>query len=132
MKEQKTPPEQSTITFGNSLNSLVNVREVHTNTGQAIIITTEDKVRIHLSNHINKMERKKTWIAPLGILITIIIALQSTEFKKPGFLFSPDTWYAMFIISAILSGAWLLFTRKDALKSESIDDLIKRLKTGEN
>jgi len=129
MTQENVPPQQSTINLG-TLDSLVNVKNVHLNLDQDVIITTEDKIRIHLSGHINKIEKKKAWIAPLGIFLTIIIALLSAEFKSPGFLFPPDTWRAIFIISFFLSGCWLAYTLKDARESESIDDLIKRLKTG--
>lgn len=129
MVPKEDSPAHSTIKTG-ELDGLVNVTDVHINVDQALIITTEDKLRINLNEHVNNMERSKSWIAPLGILTTIIIALITTDIKKDVFLFSPDTWQAIFIICAIISFFWLVITIRNAWKCENIDDLIKRLKTG--
>jgi hypothetical protein len=124
--QEKTSP-QSTIIPGN-LGTLVDVSEVHLNVKQALIITTEDRVRIHLSSHLSKVEKRKAWIAPLGILLTIITTLITSKFKDANIIFSASTWEAIFVIAGIFSLVWLLYAIRQACKSESIDDLINRLK----
>jgi len=127
MTEQRPSPQPSTINPG-TLGGLVDVSEVHLNVSQKVILITEDRVRIHLSNHLNKVEKKKGWIAPLGILITIILTLMTSEFRQQNLIFSGTTWEAVFFISALLSGGWLIYAIKKACKSESIADLIEKFK----
>ncbi|MBI2089225.1 MAG: hypothetical protein HYT78_10845 [Deltaproteobacteria bacterium] len=71
------------------------------NVKQALIVTTEDRVRIHLSGHLANVEKRKGWIAPLGILTTIVIALVTAEFKENSILFSRATWEAIFVITGV-------------------------------
>jgi threonine/homoserine/homoserine lactone efflux protein len=98
------------------------------NVKQALIITTEDRVRIHLSNHLSKVEKRKGWIAPSGILLSIIVTLITAKFKDGSIIFSASTWEAIFVIAGILCFGWLIYAGWQAWKSESIDDLIERLK----
>lgn len=127
MTEQITPSPKSTIKPG-ALGGLVDVKDVHINVSQALIIITEDKVRNHLSKHLNKVEKRKGWIAPLGILITIIITLITSDFKQDSFIFPSATWEAIFVISGLISLGWLIYSIIQALKSESIEDLIDKIK----
>lgn len=125
MNNEKKPPQQSNINIG-SVEGLVNVSEVHLNVSQEVIVTTEDKIRLCLSKHLGKMEKKKGWIAPLGILLTIILTLSTSNFTDMGF--KAATWQAVFIISGIISFIWLLYSVKDALQSEKVEDIISELK----
>lgn len=127
MTGQDSPQKESTINLG-TLGALVDVKDVHLNVSQALIVTTEDKVRIHLSNHLKKMEMKKAWIGPLGIFATIVLTLVTAEFKNPGFIFAPTTWQAIFVICALLSFGWLIYAIRQAWQSESLEELIEKLK----
>lgn len=127
MIEQESTPQQSTINPG-SLGGLVDVSEVHLNTRQKVIITTEDRVRIHLSNHLSKVEKKNGWIAPIGVLLTIVLTLVTAKFKEDSILFPPNTWEAIFVITGALSLGWLFKALWQARQSESIEDFIERLK----
>jgi hypothetical protein len=126
MSEEKRPPQEAKINFGN-LESLVNVSDVHLNVSQEVIVTTEDKIRLCLSSHLNRMEKKKSWVAPLGILLTIIISLFTSDFTDK-LLFKAATWQSVFIISAVISFIWLIIAIKDAFQSERPDDIITQLK----
>jgi hypothetical protein len=89
---------------------MVNVSDVHINVSQNLIITTEDKLRLCLSEHLKRMERKNSWITPLGILIAILVTLVTSTFKDVGL--SADTWRAIFIIAGVLSLGWLIWSIK--------------------
>lgn len=117
--------QPSNINVG-SIEGLVNVSEVHLNVSQEVIVTTEDKIRLCLSRHLNRMEKKSGWIAPLGVFITIIITLVTTSFNKV--IFEPLTWEAIFIISGIITSGWLIYSIIQALKSKRIEDVIEELK----
>ncbi len=76
MNTKKTPPQESNINTG-TIESFVNIpSKVYRNLSQEVIITTEDKVKLCLIEHLKKMENKKEWLIPLGILIPLIITLK--------------------------------------------------------
>ena len=125
MSNQKQPPQQSNINIG-SVEGLVDVSEVHLNVTQEVIVTTEDKIRLCLSEHLGKMEKKKGWIAPLGIFLTILLTIATSTFTD--MIFKAETWQAVFIISGIIAFIWLVYSVKDALQSKKLEDIIGELK----
>ncbi len=125
MNDEKKPPQETNINIG-SVEGLVNVSEVHLNVSQEVIVTTEDKIRLCLSKHLDNMGKKRGWIAPLGILLTIILTLVTSDFTDMGF--DAPTWQAIFVVSGIISLMWFLNSVKNALKSEKAEDIIGELK----
>jgi hypothetical protein len=67
---------------------------VHSNLSQQIVLTSEDKLRLSLTKHLSRMEKRRAWITPLGILLTIVIVFPTTRFQA--FLLSAQTWEAVF------------------------------------
>ena len=117
------------IKIDNALMSkLMDVSEVHLNLSNEVIITTEDKVRLCLAEHLTRVEKKGAWVAPLGILIAIVVTLTTTTFKK--IIFSAETWEAIFIISALISFCWLIRAIIYSIKSEKAEDIVDKLKKG--
>jgi len=106
---------------------LVNIEKIHINTSQNVLITTEDKLRLHLSDYLNRLEKRKEWVAPFGILLTIIVTLATASFKD--FVLKPDTWKALFIIFGIISLVWLVKSIKESFSSPKLDDLLNKLKS---
>lgn len=125
MNTENTSPPPATINIG-SIADLVNISKVHLNVSQEVIIITEDKVRICLSEHLKKMEDRRIWITPLGILLTIVITLITTDFKSV--VFEAATWKAIFVIAGFFFFGWFIYSGKRALKSVKIDDIINKLK----
>ncbi len=107
----------------------IEVAEVHGDLSQQIVKITVDKLSLILHKHAKSIEQRKSWVAPLSILITIIVVLSTTTFKE--FIWPADTWSAIFAISGCLSFIWLIKSTKDALTSESIDDLVEKIKRQE-
>jgi len=128
MNEQMKPLENVKIDTVSLMGQLINISEVHLNVSQEVIITTEDKIRICLSEHLKRMEKKRGWIAPSGILTAIVIALITSTFKDIGI--DAATWRAIFILSGIISTGWLTWSIKEACKSEKIEDIVSELKKG--
>ncbi|SPF47660.1 hypothetical protein SBDP1_680001 [Syntrophobacter sp. SbD1] len=60
--------------------------ELSMNLGQKIITTTEDKVRLAVLTHLQRLERRHLWIAPAGILIPILAAFVTADFKDVWFI----------------------------------------------
>ena len=127
--ESNNKKRKPTITANESINDgLIKDSKIHTNLAQEVVVTTEDKIRICLISYLNRIGKKNGWIAPSGILLTIIITLLTSQFKD--FYFSADTWTAVFIIAALLSLVWLVICLKDILISVDIDEVIDELKKG--
>lgn len=117
----------STEVMTNALtNQLAQNTRVHFNLDQNAIITTEDKVRLVLLTHLAILEKKKSWIAPAGIFITIPTSFVTTNFKD--FWLKAATWEAVFLLSGVASFVWLLVALKQAYSAPNVDDIVSELK----
>jgi hypothetical protein len=99
---------------------------VHLNVSQEIIVTTEDKIRLSLADHLKKMEKKRAWVTPLGLTLSFTLTLITSDFKN--MLFGAAVWQAFFAIGAVTSLIWLALSIKDSLTSARIEDIIAELK----
>lgn len=108
------------------ISQLVSVESVTFNLSQAVVVTTEDKLKLCLQRHLSEVEKSRDWVAPFSLLISLILALITTEFKD--FVLPKATWSAVFIISAILSGLWFLFVVKNAFTRRTVESLISEIK----
>lgn len=127
MNTEVVPQNGSTINIG-SLENIV--KEVHLNVSQEVIVTTEDKLKLCLTEYLGKVECKRAWIAPFGILLSVIVTLVTTTFKNT--VLEAATWKAIFVIVAITSGIWLVCTLKYAFRAITINSIINELKKGTN
>lgn len=109
------------------LGDLAQVKEVHLNVAQNVIVITEDRLRIHLSNNEQRMEKRGQWVAPLGILISVVLTIATANFKD--YVLKASTWEALFIIGAIGSFVWLCYAYWQRLEAETIDQVIERIKS---
>ena len=124
MSSEKKPTQANTSHI--SPVDLVDKYKVHKNTDQDYIITTEDKARLCLAKYSSRLGKRRSWIAPLGILIAIILAIVTTTFKDFGL--EAEVWKALFIISAIIVFGWLLYAVKESWHSVNEDVVIDELK----
>ncbi len=80
-----------------------------TNTKSDLIEITEDKLENILLKTHKYLDLKKSWLNPLSLFSTLLLAKLTAEFKD--FLeISKNTWEAIFIIGIILSFFWLCLT----------------------
>jgi hypothetical protein len=103
---ESTPPEEQAqiVTYAGQL--IQKTSRVHFNVGQEIVVTTEDKIRLCLTNHLTRIEKRKAWAVPLGILLTILVVFPTTSFQA--FIFRAETWEAVFLMTGALSLFWLI------------------------
>ena len=113
-----------------TLGELAQVNEVHMNVSQNVIVITEDKPRLQLSNISKRMERKNLWIAPLGIFLAIILSFVTADFKD--LFLKAATWQAVFIIAGVLSFVWFFWAILQYKNAEKIDDIIEKFKKQPN
>lgn len=117
-----TPPKKGTFTGKKNLN----ITDVHSSLNAEVIEITVDRLKLILNKHAASIEQKKSWIAPLGIGLTILLALTAGDFKSD--ILPADTWLALFIFGGALTVAWLVYTGVRAFRSKSIEDLIEEIK----
>ena len=85
---------------GKLVDEQIPVTKIYDNRSSEVIKITVDKLRLIHVEYLRDMEKKKNWIAPLGILLTLIITFVTTDFKKA--VFQASTWQAFFIMAIVL------------------------------
>lgn len=60
----------------------IEVSEVHGDLSQEVVRITVDRLTLILHRHVSSVERRKEWIAPAGILTTLILTFVSTTFQR--------------------------------------------------
>jgi len=121
-----TPPPAAQIVTSALASELARQTKVHLNLGQETIIITEDKVRLCLMMHLKSMEARNTWVAPAGILATIVASFLSSSFRD--FVLDASTWRALFIVAALLSLGWLAASLRRAWRAPTIEDVVAKMK----
>lgn len=109
-------------------NEILRRSEVHLNVREQYIITTEDKVRLCLTQRMATMEQRNAWIAPATTLTALVTAIVTTDFKDVGL--SKYTWQAVFVVLSIFSAAWLAWALFRLWKAPSLDDVVHEIKKG--
>ena len=100
--------------------------KLHLNLSQDAIVITEDKVRLCLIEHLRRLEAKRDWIAPAGILATLAVTFTTTEFQD---LFLPKTtWQAIFVVAAAVDAFWLLKKLWVAWNAPTVEDIVRKMK----
>lgn len=105
---------------------LVSVERVTFNVSQRVIVTTEDKLRLCLHNHMSETDRKKDWIAPFSVILALLLALVSADFRD--FIVPKDTWRAIFAIASVITVFWLGVTLRRAFSKRTAETLIAEIK----
>jgi len=111
---------------GKLVDEQIPVTKIYDNRSSEVIKITVDKLRLIHVEYLRDMEKKKNWIAPLGILLTLIITFVTTDFKKA--VFQASTWQAFFIMAIVLTIGWLVVALVQAARSKTVDGLIETIK----
>jgi len=99
---------------------------LYVNLNQELIVTTEDKLRLCLNEHLGLMEQRREWYTPAGIFVALIATLSTASFHD--FIVSKDTWSAIFIVAAVLCLLWLGRSLRRLYQSPSVEDVVGQLK----
>jgi hypothetical protein len=121
MAEQPPDNSPSVIDLGR-----ITADAVHINVAPVVIVTTEDKVKLALHERQEMFLGRDAWIAPLGIFLTILLALLTTDFRR--FLLAAHVWEAIFYISGGAAFLWLLLVLCKRPRNQSIDEFIQSIK----
>lgn len=118
----------SSIETSSLTKSLTNDSNTHVYIQQEFIVTTEDKLQLHMSQYKQKLEKKQSWIAPISIFFTLLATLLTANFKNALGL-PANTWQALFIFSTLGTLIWFLTTLKYIFcKNTSVEDMVNELK----
>ena len=107
---------------------LVKAELVYYNVSQTIVITTEDKLKLAIQSHSNGIDRKKEWIAPFSICLSIIISMSSSNFID--FFFSSEAWHTIFLIFLAGSAVWFFWVIRFAFTKSSDETLLEEICSG--
>lgn len=100
----------------------------HVNLSQEVIVITEDKFRLCLQSHANRLTAKEKWLAPVSLFATFVIVLATSEFKP--FVFPAATWQAVFFLCTIGSFIWSAVSIKRAIGADcKLDTLVSEVKS---
>jgi len=123
------PPSDQTdgVFLEHMAKNLVQNSDVAINLGATLVITTEDKIKLAVHTHLQRMAERSAWMAPLGILLTIAVTFPTTDFKA-FWILSADSWRAMFVMGALLALFFLIKLGWRALKAPSEGDFLAALR----
>lgn len=114
-----------------SSNNEINIKAtIHQNLDQNILIITQDKMELILKDSLDKIEEKKSWLNPFGIALTLLITFLTTGSFKNAFGISSNVWYALFLMSMVISGFFLVKSlwKVRSNFSFSVDSIISEIK----
>ncbi len=108
----------------NFSDELGNGLTIHKNMKQDIIVTTEDKMKLNLIKAKELLNVQKDWWTPLGLLITSISTLCTSDFKDI-FGVKKEFWSAVYFLIAFISLVWLVISLYKLCKHWGEDDVEK-------
>ena len=106
------------------------ISERRSNVKSELIEITDVKLENILLKHLNKLSIRKSWIAPLSILFTILLAKLTTTFKT-ALGINASVWEALFLFIIIFSSVWLIVIFIQICRcwnESSISNLIETIK----
>src|SRR5437879_3117997 len=93
------------------------------NVSQHVFQITEDKVRLAVLQHLERIEQRKAWHVPASLLVPLVAAFVAADFKDH--LLKADQWFALFLFASLLTGAWLIRDVIRAYQAPSIEQFIE-------
>ena len=100
------------------------------NLAQEVITITTDKLKISLLENQEIIGKRNDWVAPLGILMSIVTTLLVSDFSHDALL-GKENWKAIYIIMTPVSGVWFCkacFCAFQNRNKGSVDYLINTIK----
>ena len=124
MKRTEQSQSDEAGAFGNT--ESIEVKIVHGNLAQELIMITVDRLHLRLIEHSSAIRKKNSWLVPLGIFVPVLISVLTADFKN--FILADATWEALFVLIGIASFIWFLYELHSVKESPSINDLIEKIK----
>jgi hypothetical protein len=126
------PADQSKGVLSAVADQMLQLTNVNVNVAQELILTTEDKVRLYLNEHVRLIEQRKAWHTPAGIVLTLVLSFVGTSFHdsriSESWVISKDTWQAFFMFLTLASVVWLGHALRQRPKCFSIEQIVQLMK----
>ena len=92
---------------------------IYENLNQDIIHITADKAHRYLTDWRDKIERQGSWIAPLSLGSSLLLALLTADFKDK-FGVPKEYWSAVFFVACLATVIWLFHTLKRRFRNAPV------------
>ena len=100
---------------------VANEISVTKNISSTIICVTEDKLELLLKEFCSNVEKKREFVTPLSLILTIIATLTTATFKDT--IISASVAQAIFIIVLVICSVWLIKSLISGVKSSKKTDI---------
>jgi hypothetical protein len=123
-----SPSDPTAPTFQASIGEeITQTSKVHINLAQDVIVTTEDRFRLCLQGHVDRLAAKERWLAPVSLFFTFMVVLVTSTFRS--YLLPAETWLAIFVIGTFLTAIWSIIAIIKAARTDTkIDTLVREVK----
>ena len=85
----------------------VPVTDIHNNVDQVVIRITEDRLRLILGSYERDVQESRSWIAPLGICLTVVLALTTGTTND---VLPSGWWLPVHATAGLCAVVWLAHT----------------------
>ncbi len=106
------------------------VSQIRNNTKSDFIEITEDKLENILLKHLNNLSKARSWITPVSLFFTILIALLTADFKD--FIgIEKSVWKAIFALSLIGTLIWSIISVIQSIRYSqkvTLECIVKNIK----
>ena len=106
-KSDQSPYPEQHVNFSSPADSKF-INQIRSNVKSDLIEITADKLENILLKHMSKVGVRKSWLTPLALFLTVLLANLTATFSKKFGIDGP-VWQAIFILGTIVSLVWLLF-----------------------
>jgi hypothetical protein len=116
---------------GNAFSTgVVEVSLASTNTSQNVITITEDRLELGLRDYRAHLSRRRDWVTPVGIFLTVVSTLSTATFTEVWGI-DASTIKVVFVSLAIISGFWTLKALLELFttRAQTIQEFIAQLRS---
>lgn len=106
----------------------VPVTDIYNNVDQVVIRITEDRLRLILGDYESRIRERRSWLAPLGVLATILATL--TTGTANGFLLPEEWWLPVYLTAGLSALVWLIASLLKARSRVTLEEVVQSIKEG--
>lgn len=121
-----SPPQGNSELIRHFTESLLSTSQFTMNLGGTFITTSEDKIKLAMHAHLSRLSDRKSWVAPLGILVALGVVFPTTTFQDA--LFPAAIWQDIFVFATGATALWFLWSVYRAWNAPAERDFLDELR----